>query len=144
MFTTDRTELREVFFRAWHNYREQRLLEGIETVIVDVALRHPQYHHVLDAIDAAGDRDYHTTPGGPNPFLHMGLHIAIAEQLSIDQPPGVRGCFQRLVARLPDSHAVEHAMMECLGEMLRHALRAGQAPNQDTYLECLKRLAPEP
>lgn len=143
MYTTNRTELRDVFFRAWQSYRQRRPLEGIEHVIVDVALRHPEYHSVLDAADAARERDYHAAVGEPNPFMHMGLHIAIAEQLSIDQPPGVRGCFQRLAARLPDAHAVEHAMMECLGQMLWQSQRAGQVPDQAAYLECLNRLARE-
>jgi hypothetical protein len=144
MFTTNRAELRDVFFRAWQKHREQRPLEGIETAIVDVGLRHPEYHDLLDATDAGGSSDYHATLGETNPFMHMGLHIAIAEQLSIDQPPGVRGCFQRLAARLPDSHAVEHAMMECLSETLWHAQRVGQAPDQAAYLECLKRLVSRP
>lgn len=142
MFTTNRMELRDVFFRAWHNYREQRPLEGIETIIVDVALRHPEYHRVLDAADAVRNRDYDPVFGEANPFMHMGLHIAVAEQLSIDQPPGVRDCFQRLSARLPDAHAVEHAMMECLGDALWHAQRAGCVPDREAYLECLKRIAP--
>ena len=142
MFTTNRTELREVFFRAWHHYRSQRPLEGIEAIIVDVALRHPEYHPMLDADAPARSRDYHSALGDPNPFMHMGLHIAIAEQLAIDQPPGVRGCYQRLSARLLDAHAVEHAMMDCLNETLWRAQRARQAPNQEAYLECLNRLAP--
>lgn len=142
MFSHDRTELRAVFFRAWQNYREHRPLEGIESIIVDVALRHPEYHALLDAAEIARDRDYHPTLGDPNPFMHMGLHIAIVEQLSTDQPPGVRRAFQRLSASANDAHHAEHAMMDCLGETLWQAQRAGRALDQAAYLECLNRLTP--
>lgn len=144
MFATDRADIRDVFFRAWHGYRENRPLEGIESVIVDVALRHPEYQPVLDAGDVSAPRDYHAALGETNPFMHMGLHIAIAEQLSIDQPPGVRGCYQQLTARLPNPHAAEHAMMECLTETLWQSQQTGRPPDQIAYLECLERLAQKP
>ena len=144
MFATDRAGLRDVFFRAWHGYRESRTLEGVESVIVDVALRHPEYHPVLDAGEDSAPREYHAALGETNPFMHMGLHIAIAEQLSIDQPPGVRGYYQQLSARLPDPHAVEHAMMECLTEMLWQSQQSGRPPDQVAYLRCLERLIHKP
>lgn len=141
MIGQDRAEVREVFFRAWRSYREQRPLAGVEKLIVDIALQHPEYQALLEAPDAASARDYLPELGQANPFVHMGMHIAIAEQLAIDQPAGVRTCYQELRARLPDSHAVEHAMMECLGEMLWAASRAQRAPDPNAYVACLRRLA---
>jgi len=141
MYTGDRTELREVFFRAWRNHRENRPLAGVERLIVDVARAHPEYHRILEAPDTQAQRDYLPALGEANPFLHMGLHIAVAEQLTIDQPPGVRECFQRLRARLPDTHAAEHAAMECLEEMLGRARESGQPPDPSGYLACLRRRA---
>ena len=143
MFATDRASLRDVFFRAWHGYREHRPLEGIESIIVDVALRHPEYHEVLDAGDTS-TREYHAALGESNPFMHMGLHIALAEQLTIDQPPGVRGFYQQLAARLPDAHAAEHAMMECLTETLWQSQQSGRPLDQVAYLRCLEQLARNP
>ncbi len=143
MFGSDRAAMREVFFRAWHGYRKNRTLDGIESVIVDVALRHPEYHAVLDATDNAPPRDFHAALGETNPFMHMGLHIAIAEQLSIDQPPGVRRCYQKLSARLSDPHTAEHAMMNCLEEMLWQSQQSQQPPDQAAYLKCLERLTRE-
>lgn len=141
MYGTDRAELREVFFRAWRRHRERQPLEGIEKLIVDVALQHPEYQAILEAAPSQTDRDYAAMLGEANPFMHMGLHIAIAEQLTIDQPPGVRAHYQHLHARLSDAHAVEHAMMDCLNEMLWRATREHRAPDQAAYLDCLKRLA---
>ncbi len=137
----DRAEIREVFFRAWRRHREHQPLEGVDKLIVDVALQHPEYHAILDAPQAQADRDYAAVLGESNPFMHMGLHIAITEQLSIDQPPGVREHYQQLRTRLVDAHAVEHAMMECLNEMLWQATREHRAPNQAAYLDCLTQRA---
>lgn len=130
-----------MFFRAWRRYRENHPLDGMEKLVVDVALQHPEYHAILDAPDVQTDRDYAAALGPSNPFMHMGLHIAIAEQLSIDQPPGVRRYYQQLQARLPDNHAVEHAIMECLGETMWRATQERRAPDQTAYVDCLKRLA---
>lgn len=144
MYTTDRAELREFFFRAWHKYRTDQPLERVEQLIVDVALRHPEYHTALEAPEQQVDRDYFAALGEPNPFMHMSLHIAVAEQLTIDQPPGVRECFQRLRARLLDPHLAEHAMMECLSETLWQAQQSGRPLDQRAYLDCARRRAQEP
>ena len=139
MYTQDRQRLRQAFFDAWQRYRDGLPLEGIEPLIVAVASRHPEYHAILDNRDDAGDRDYPAELGHANPFLHLGMHIALAEQLSIDQPPGVRACY-RILCTGGSEHEAEHRMMECLGEALWAAGRTGGAPAPDTYLDCLARL----
>jgi len=142
MFTgQERGETREVFFRAWRAHREGRTLEGVEQLVVQVLLQHPEYHSVLEQSDTTRERDYFPETGETNPFLHLGMHIAIEEQLSIDQPPGIRGVYQKLLARYPDNHTAQHHMMECLGEMLWQANRQGIAPQNTAYLDCLNRLA---
>ena len=140
----DREETREVFFRAWRAHREGRLLEGVDKLIVQVLLRHPEYQPVLEQSEATRERDYFPETGDTNPFLHLGMHIAIEEQLSIDQPPGIRGYYQKLLGRHPDDHTAQHHMMECLGEMLWQASRQGVAPSDTVYFECLNRLTAEP
>ncbi|MEW6330534.1 MAG: DUF1841 family protein [Pseudomonadota bacterium] len=140
----DRGQTREVFFRAWRAHREGRPLEGVEKLIVQVALRHPEYHPVLEQSETARERDYFPEAGETNPFLHLGMHIAIEEQLSIDQPAGIRDQYRRLLSRYPDEHAVQHRMMECLGEMLWQAGRQATAPQQTVYLDCLRRLTSAP
>ena len=140
----DREQTREVFFRAWRTHREGRPLEGVEQLIVQVALRHPEYHSALEQSESTRERDYLPETGETNPFLHLGMHIAIEEQLSIDQPPGIRGLYQKLLSRYPDEHTVQHHMMECLGEMLWQANRQAVAPRETVYLDCLRRLISEP
>ena len=140
----DRGQTREVFFRAWRAHREGQPLEGVEKLIVQVVLRHPEYHALLEHPEPARERDYFPESGETNPFLHLGMHIAIEEQLSIDQPRGIRGYYQKILMRLPDEHAAQHHMMECLGEMLWQASRQATAPQESVYLDCLQRLLGSP
>jgi hypothetical protein len=137
---SDRSATREVFFRAWERHRRGEPLEGIERLVVEVARRHPEYHAMLDAPDRYRDRDYLPDLGETNPFLHMGMHLAIEESLALDQPRGVLEHYRRLLARLADEHAAQHSMMECLAEMLWQAQRDGTAPDERRYLDCLARL----
>lgn len=140
----DRGESRAVFFRAWRAHRESRSLEGVEQLVVKVALQHPEYHKLLDTPEAALDQDYPTGSGAANPFLHLGMHIAIEEQLSIDQPKGIRSYYQKLLEKYPDEHTVQHRIMKCLSEMLRQSQRDGTPPDARNYLKCLARVVGNP
>jgi len=131
--------LRKVFFDAWHKHRAGLVLEGIERIVVAVALRHPEYHPILDQPEASADRDWTPELGESNPFLHMAMHIAIEEQLSIDQPAGIRAHYQAMCRKLGDDHAAQHQVMECLGSMLWQAGRDQSPPDPAVYLECLQR-----
>lgn len=137
----DRRQLREVFFRAWARHRQQLPLEGVEALVVAVTHRHPEYHALLEDSAKHDDRDYPPEARQTNPFLHMGMHIAIEEQLALDQPRGIRGRYRQLLARFPDEHAAQHQMMECLGEWLWRAGRDGAPPPESAYLDCIARFA---
>lgn len=140
----DRGETREVFFRAWRAHREGRQLEDVEQLIVQVALRHPEYHALLDTPVATLDRDYPPDSGEANPFLHLSMHIAVEEQLSIDQPKGIRGYYRKLLEKFPDEHAAQHRIMECLSEMLWQSQLHGAPPDEAIYLKCLARMTGDP
>jgi hypothetical protein len=136
MFNPSRDEVREMFFGAWRKYREGVPLAGIESLALDVILQHPEYHGVLEAPQRYRERDY---TDETNPFLHMSLHLALEEQLSIDQPPGIRSRWQGLVQRAGDRHEALHHAIECLAEMLWRAQRDGAPPDAAAYLSCLER-----
>ena len=74
-----------------------------------------------------------------NPFLHLSLHLAIEEQLSIDQPPGLREAFERIVAKSRDRHAALHAVLECLGETVWRSQREGKPLDAEAYLACVRK-----
>lgn len=138
MFTPSRDEVREMFFGAWRKYREGLPLAGIEALALDVILQHAQYHAVLEARERYRDRDY---TDESNPFLHMSLHLALEEQLSIDQPPGIAHRFEVLLSKFQDRHEALHQALECLAEMLWRAQRDGTPPDAAAYLSCLERRA---
>ena len=139
MFNPTREQVRQFFFDAWRKYRQGAPLEGLETIAVEIALMHPEYHDVLDQPEHFVDRDYTPEEGQANPFLHMSMHVAIAEQLSIDQPPGIRAEYERLANVRGDRHAALHEVLECLGETVWRAQRDRAAPDAEAYLECLRR-----
>lgn len=135
MFNPTREQVRDTFFGAWRKYRAGEPLVGIEAIAVEVALAHPEYHAILDAPERYRDRDY----AEANPFLHMSLHMALEEQLSIDQPPGIAARFQALERRHGDRHAALHEALECLAETIWRSQRDNAPPDGAAYLECLER-----
>jgi hypothetical protein len=139
MFAPTRDQAREFFFETWRKYRAGAPLAGLEAVALDVILAHPEYHAVLGAPERHRDREYFPELDETNPFLHLAMHVALEEQLSIDQPPGVARRFNALVARRADRHAALHGAMECLAEMIWRAQRDGTPPDAAAYLECLER-----
>jgi hypothetical protein len=140
MLSADREQLRRQFLTAWRKRRAGEPLEPMESLIAAVVFEHPEYHRLLEETDAALMADYLPELGATNPFLHMGLHIALREQVATDRPPGIADIHRGLMDRLGDRHQAEHAMIDCLGEALWQAQRGGTAPDEQGYLECLKRL----
>ncbi|MEW6312853.1 MAG: DUF1841 family protein [Pseudomonadota bacterium] len=138
MFNPSRDEARRFFCDAWHKYRGKAALSPLESMAVEIVALHPEYHALLEQPERHLDKDYAPEDGVINPFLHLSLHLAVAEQLGIDQPPGLRAQFERLCTKL-DKHAARHALIECLGETIWQAQRNGSTPDQQYYLDCLKR-----
>jgi hypothetical protein len=139
MFNPSRDEAREVFFGAWRRYRQGApLAAGIESLALEVILQHPEYHALLDAPERHRGRDYGDEA---NPFLHLSLHLALEEQLSIDQPPGIAQRFKVLVSKFQDRHEALHQALECLAETLWRAQRDRAPPDAAVYLSCLERRA---
>ena len=139
MFSPSRKQVRQFFFDTWGKYRAATPLQGLETVAIEVILLHPEYHAVLETAERGDERDYSPETGQANPFLHLSLHLALEEQLSIDQPAGVRGAFDEVLRRSASRHDALHAALECLGEMVWQSQRDGAAPDAQRYLACLKR-----
>jgi len=134
MFDPSRDEVRETFFAAWRKYRAGQPLAGIEALALEVILLHPEYHDALASPDRSRDKDYFDES---NPFLHMSLHVALEEQLSIDQPHGIAQRFQALASRFQDRHEALHQALECLAETVWRAQRDGAPPDAAAYLDCL-------
>jgi len=139
MYSSNRTDIRRTFFDVWRKQQAGEPLSALENIVADIIRLHPEYQALLSAdADRALDRDWRPEGGETNPFLHMGLHIAIREQLSTDRPAGVKAAYAALLKRSGDAHAAEHVMLECLAESLWRGQRDGRLPDDQAYLACLK------
>ena len=139
MFKPSRDEARRFLIDAWAKQRAGQPLTGLEDIAARLISMHPEYHATFEHPDRHVERDFAPETGDINPFLHLSLHVAVAEQLAIDQPPGIRAQFQRLRDARGDEHAALHAVLECLGEVIWSAQRLSAAPDAVMYLDCLAR-----
>lgn len=140
LFGQNRDELRRFYVQAWRKYREQSPLQPLEALVCEVIALHPEYHAMLENEEQALAREFSPEGGQSNPFLHMGMHIAIREQLSTNRPAGIAAAHEQLLKKHRDQHEVEHRMMECLGQAMWEAQRSGLPPDEGAYLDCLTRI----
>ena len=140
MFNPTRDQVRQFFCGAWRKHRQGAILEGAETTAIDLIVEHPEYHALLEDEQAALEKEFTPEGGQMNPFLHLSLHLAIAAQISIDQPHGIKAAYLAL-RRTRDVHDAEHDVMECLGETLWRSQRNNAPLDSDAYLECVRRKA---
>jgi hypothetical protein len=138
IFGQDRKELRQMYSEAWRKRVEGLPLSPLEAQIAAIIEQHPEYEAAVSGDDP--DRDYTPEGGQTNPFLHMGLHLGIREQVATDRPPGIADLYREITARMGDPHAAEHQMIECLAETLWEAQSQNRAPDEERYLERLRRL----
>jgi hypothetical protein len=141
LLPNDREGLRKLYLEAWRKRREGLPAEPLEIQLADVVEQHPEYHALLEQGEEALDKDWTPEDGETNPFLHMGLHLALREQVATDRPRGIAAVHRSLTARL-GQHEAEHRMAECLAEALWDAQRSQSLPDETSYLEALRRLGP--
>ena len=140
MFNPTRDQVRQFFCDAWAKHRTHRPLVGAEVTAVDLISRHPEYHALLDNPEEALQKEWTPEGGQMNPFLHLSLHLAIQEQISIDHPPGIRTAFQAIAARLAP-HDAEHVLLEKLAEIIWQSQRQGKPMDALAYVDEIKRAA---
>lgn len=135
-----REQLRRLYLEAWRKFTARAPLEPLEAQVAAVVAEHPEYVRWLEAGEAALAAEFTPEGGQQNPFLHMGLHLAIREQVATNRPAGIAAIHAALAARMGDVHAAEHAMLEPLAQALWEAQRAGKMPDEQAYLERLRAL----
>lgn len=135
-----RDELRGLYRAAWRKFRQQQTLTPLDKQIVAVISEHPEYHVIIES--AASDlANYSPRSGQLNPWLHMGLHLAIREQVATNRPAGIAEVHAKLAARAGGTHEAEHRMLDVLAEQIWEAQRAGKPPDESAYLDRLRSLA---
>ena len=141
MYGTDRDAMRRVFVDAWRKAKNGDPLQPLERLLAEVIAEHPECQGFLVDADAGIGRDFPPELGETNPFLHLGLHLGIREQIAVDRPAGVLSLYRRILRHAGDAHEAEHRIMECLARSLWEAQRAGRMPDEAGYLDCLRSLA---
>ena len=141
LFGQDRDQLRRFYCQTWQTHRQGKPLEPLQEQIVAVIAQHPEYQSLLDDPDRALGKEYLPELGETNPFLHMGMHLAIREQVSTDRPAGIRELYNSMLGTIGDAHQLDHHLMDCLGEMIWRAQKTGTAPDEAAYLGCIRSIA---
>lgn len=131
-------DTRQLFFSSWQKYLQKKSLSSLETQIVDVIIMHPEYQPMLEKLENA--QAYSQPITNHNPFLHMGLHLALRDQIAIDRPAGIRTLYQQLLSIKQDVMVVEHLFMECLEECLWRAQQAQCMPDEEYYLKACENI----
>lgn len=135
MYTNDRNAYRQAFYTVWQKHLKQLPLDPLEAQVCHIILQHPEYHRFLDAPSSFEKQEFALEE---NPFFHMSLHLAIAEQLQTNRPHGIREIHQALIEKFSDQHSVEHHMMACLSRMMWEAQQTGTMPVDEIYFQAMK------
>jgi len=136
MFGTDRNQLRQMYKTAWDKFQQQQNLSPLDMQIVEVIKEHPEYHDFIHQLE----KDFLPELGETNPFLHMGLHLGIREQLSTNRPIGIVAIYKKLIKSKGSTHEAEHSMIDCLAEAMWSSQANNTPPDESSYLSSLKKL----
>src|SRR3546814_19191931 len=81
MFNPSRDQVREFFIEAWRKHRAGEVLTPLDSMALDWVIEHPEYHGDLEHPEAM-TAEYPVEQGRPTPFLHLSMHLALAEPLA--------------------------------------------------------------
>lgn len=137
MFNPTRDQVREFFMATWQKHLDKNVLSPIESIALKWILEHPEYHALLSSPEAKS-QDFTVSGGQVNPFLHLSMHLAIEEQVSINSPPGIKAIYEQLSHRR-NPHDAMHEIMECLGQVIWESQRLGTPLNNELYIELLQK-----
>lgn len=140
LFNPSRDEVRQFFCNAWQKQLSKGVLTPLEVLACKWIEQHPEYHNLLSNPHEALIQEFTPDLGQTNPFLHLSMHLSISEQISIDQPPGIKFVADQLGRKFDSEHDAQHQIMECLGRALWESQRNGQALDANAYLESIRQL----
>lgn len=136
MFNPSKSEVRNFFSDTWAKHLTNEALGPLEQITLNILQHHPEYLRFLSATP----EEMSEPSGLENPFLHLSLHLAVEEQLQINQPPGIVSLYQTLCKIEHDEHRARHQIMECLAEVLWTTQQEGRSLNPDDYQIALQQL----
>lgn len=140
LFNPSRDEVRQFFCNAWQKHLANGVLTPLEMLACKWIEQHPEYHGLLSNSQEALSHEFTPEHGQTNPFLHLSMHLSISEQISIDQPQGIKQVAEQLSRKLDSEHEAQHQIMECLGRALWESQRSSQALDAPAYIESIQKL----
>ena len=138
MFSTDQTQLRSFYKNSWDKFKNKEPLSDLEKQVASIILEHPEYHHFFDNLDIRSDINTNKNPNSP--FLHLGLHLGIRDQIAINTPAGISDIYKNLYNQYKDPHICEHKMLEILAEELWESQQNQTEFNTQNYINKLLNL----
>lgn len=133
-YTQDRTQQRQFLANAWQKFLNKQMLDPLETQLTQVIEIHPEYHKLISDIES----DYFPEQGEVNPYLHINLHLSLREQLSINQPLGIKKIYQKILTQTKDPHETEYKIMDCIAQMIFSAQKNNTPMDHQSYIHCLQ------
>jgi len=140
LFNPSREEVRHFFCTTWQKHTDGSLLTPLEMLASKWMELHLEFQAILSDPSGALEQEFTPEKGMTNPFLHLSMHLSISEQISIDQPPGIRHIANTLSRKLDSEHEAQHQIMECLGQVLWQAQNQSKPIDVTDYIELLKKL----
>jgi len=138
-YTNNRNQLRQFYYDTWQKHKTHQALNDLEKQILAIMLEHPEYQNTFENNATTSTQDFSETLGQANPFMHMGLHLAVRDQIALDQPPGIQQLFQQQLNKGQKPHDLEHQIMDILAEQLWQDTQAQKPLDMANYLENLKK-----
>jgi hypothetical protein len=138
MFAPSQEQVRRFFCETWAKHQAAQPLTPLEAQAADWIAEHPEYHGDLADVEGAVAAMYTVEEGRTNPFLHLSMHLSITEQVSIDQPRGIRAAIEALAARRQSLHEAHHEVMDALGEMVWESQRSGRPFDGQGYIDRIR------
>ena len=139
MFNPSQHDVRNFFFDTYRKHKEQQLLNDLEKIALSIIFEHPEYENYLTNRERYLEYVWAVDNGETNPFLHLSMHMTIIEQLSIDQPHGIKASYKRLCTQYTNEHKAQHELMDCIAEMVWQAQRIRSIPDPEIYFACINR-----
>lgn len=139
MFNPSQADVRNFFFDIIDKVNAKHQLSDLEKIAFSIILEHPEYKNILENRSKYLDYQWTVEMGETNPFLHLSMHMSIIEQISIDQPKGIKSLYNELKIHFKDQHKATHELMDCLAEMLWQAQSANTPPDMQIYFNCINK-----
>ena len=139
MFSNNRDDIRKTYYSVWQKFKSKQTLTALEQQIAQVIVEHPEYHQMLDKPQQQY-QEFFPEQGQTNPFLHMGLHLALREQVATNRPAGIAVIHSKLNQKMQSHLEAEHLMMDHLVEAMWQSQRNNTLPDETTYLANLTML----